>query len=71
MGVYEGRGQLTKSMKELMNRWGETRSTWDDAQSREFEERFLVSLEQDLRNALGSMDHMANLLQQVRRDCGD
>ena len=31
MGVYEGRGQLGKSMKELMNAWLETRSSWKDA----------------------------------------
>ena len=28
MGVYEGRGQLSKSIKELLLRWNETRMSW-------------------------------------------
>jgi len=69
MGVYEGRGQLTKSMKLLMLQWSEARGSWDDSVSHAFEEKFLSPLEQDLRNALGAMDHMGVVLQQVRHDC--
>jgi hypothetical protein len=69
MGVYEGRGQLSKSFKELMNRWAETRSSWDDQRSKEFQEKYLVPLEQDMRSAVAAMDHMATFLQLVRRDC--
>ena len=69
MGVYEARGQLAKLMKELTDRWGETKVDWDDVVSEAFEKRFLEPLENDLRNATGAMDHMAQLLSQVRRDC--
>lgn len=69
MGLYEGRGQLVKSMKGLMLRWNETRNSWDDAQSEHFEEKFIQPLEQDLRTALAAMDHIAALVQQARRDC--
>lgn len=70
MGVYEGRGQLGKSMKQLQAAWSRTRAEWDDANARNFEERFLRPLEMDLRNAVGAMDHMAGLLAQARKDCG-
>ena len=69
MGVYEGRGQLSKALKQLMLRWTETNSYWDDAASKHFEEKFIHSMEVDLRNAVGAMDHMAAVLAQVRRDC--
>jgi hypothetical protein len=69
MGVYEARGQLAKLMKELTDRWGETKVDWDDVVSEAFEKRFLEPLEADLRNATGAMDHMAQLLSQIRRDC--
>ena len=69
MGVYEGRGQLSKALKNLMLRWMETKSDWDDAASQHFEERFIVPLEMDLKNAVGAMDHMAAVLASVRRDC--
>lgn len=69
MGVYEGRGQLSKAMKELSLRWSEVRMNWDDSVRRGFEDRYLVPLQMDLRTAVGAMDHMAVLLQQARRDC--
>jgi hypothetical protein len=69
MGVYEARGQLAKSLKDLMDRWGDTKADWDDVVSERFEERFLAPLDVDLRNAASAMDHMAHLLSQIRRDC--
>ena len=69
MGVYESRGQLAKLMKELDDKWGHTKMDWDDVVSQNFEKRFLVPLEADLRNATAAMDHMALLLSQIKRDC--
>lgn len=69
MGVYEGRGQLSKSMKELSLRWNETKTTWNDVRAAEFEKNFLEPLEMDLRNAVSAMDHMAVLLNQIRSAC--
>ena len=69
MGVYEARGQLAKLMKELTDRWAETKVDWDDVVSEAFEKRLLEPLETDLRNATGAMDTMAQLLSQIRRDC--
>ena len=69
MGVHEGRGQLGRALKELMLRWMETKSSWDDAVTRDFEEKHLAPLEADLKTATAAMDHVAVLIQQIRRDC--
>lgn len=69
MGVYETRGQLAKLMKDLTDKWAATQVDWDDVVSRNFEKKFLVPLEADLRNATAAMDHMGQFLSQVRRDC--
>ena len=42
---------------------------WDDEQARRFQERFIDTLEQDLRIALSAMDEMAAILSQIRNDC--
>ncbi len=63
MGVYEGRGQLGKAIKELNHRWAETKSVWDDPVSRRFEEDFLTPMEVDLRNAVAAMDRVGIVLQ--------
>ena len=69
MGLYEGRGQLSKLMKDLQQRWHETRVNWDDEQARRFEERFIKLLEKDLRGAITAMEEMAVLVSQVQQEC--
>lgn len=71
MGVYEGRGQLDKAMKELLGRWLETTTHWGDARSRQFEERFLRSFEMDVKQAAGAMEHMVIILSRAHSDCDD
>ena len=71
MGVYEGRGQLSRALKDLKQRWLETKSSWDDSQADHFEEKYVDPLEQDLRSALSAMDTMAVLLSQARHDCSE
>jgi hypothetical protein len=69
MGVYEGRGQLGKASKELINAWLDCKAAWKDANADRFEKKHLVPLEMDLRNAVAAMDVMAQLLAAIRRDC--
>ena len=69
MGVYEGRGQISKGMKDLMNSWLEAKREWDDAMSAQIEKECLLPLEMDQRNAVGTMEHMAQVLAQVKADC--
>jgi hypothetical protein len=71
MGVYEGRGLLSRAMKDLMSHWAAARESWDDVKADEFEKGFLTNLELDVRGATGAMDHLAKVLQQARRDCGE
>jgi hypothetical protein len=69
LGVYEGRGQLSKALKNLNLKWVEVHSSWDDEASKHFEEKFIFQIEMDLKNAVSAMDHMAVVLSNVRRDC--
>jgi hypothetical protein len=69
MGMHEGRARLGKSVKELQARWNETRSHWNDSTAKAFEVRRLVDIELDARAAFSAMDAMAQVLQQIKRDC--
>ena len=69
MGVYEGRGQLTKAMKDLLLRWQETKMSWDDSISERFEKSFLEPMEKDMRSAIAAMASMGTLLSKIRSDC--
>jgi hypothetical protein len=37
MGVYEGRGLLSRAMKDLMSHWAAARESWDDVVADELE----------------------------------
>ena len=69
MGVHEGRGQLSKLMRDLSLHWHETKMNWQDARSREFEQRFLEPLEADLKTAVAAMDQMSGLLNRLYTEC--
>ena len=69
MGLYEGRGQLGKLMKDLRDRWRETRMNWDDEQARRFEERFIAPMEIDMRAAISAMEEMAAVVSQIKHEC--
>ena len=69
MGVHEGRAALNRASTDLVNRWLETKGVWADANAKEFEEKFLFSLEGDVKAAMSAMDELSRLLQQCKRDC--
>lgn len=71
MGVYEGRGQLSRAMKELMQKWLDAKSSWDDVNAERFDEKYLQPLEHDLRTAVSAMDTMAVLISQAHHDCDE
>ena len=69
MSLLESKGVLSKATKDLFNRWSDVKSTWSDAQSQEFEKLFITLIDQDVRQALGAMDHMNAVLQKIESDC--
>lgn len=70
MGLYEGRGSISKGMSELMLRWRQTQEQWQDEVAAQFEEKYIQPIERDLRSAVSAMDHMAGLLSRIRAECG-
>ncbi len=69
MGLYEGRGNLNKSMKDLLIKWDATKQDWSDEVAENFEKDYLAPLEQAVRQAVSTMDQMAQVLSRVDRDC--
>jgi hypothetical protein len=69
MGMHEGRGQLAKAYKTLILQWQEVKMNWDDKQARDFQERFLEPLENDIKQAASAMDQAAGLLNRIHQEC--
>ena len=69
MGLYEAKGQLDRAMNDLTFRWSQVRSAWHDQVAVDFEEKHLVPLQAQLRNATAAMAIAASLVSRVRQEC--
>jgi hypothetical protein len=69
MGLQESRGKIARSMRDLMGLWANTKVHWNDVNSEQFEEKFLRTLEQDVRIAASAMDEMASMLTRIKAEC--
>jgi hypothetical protein len=60
---------LAAATKELERKWRQTRETWRDAKSMEFEEQFLTELFVSVEKATTIMEELGKVLTKARNDC--
>ncbi len=53
----------------LRAEWEQTKSYWNDAKSREFEERFLQELIPAVNQAISNIETLERTLQKIHADC--
>jgi hypothetical protein len=69
--VMAGSTHLHQTVRALKEQWLITEATWGDSVRQRFEERHLAPLEPAVDAAILGMQKMAEVLDQVRRDCSD
>jgi len=69
MSVASNGKTLTAATRELLARWDETKDSWRDVKSREFEERFLAELAAGIERAGPVFDSLDKVLMKARGDC--
>lgn len=69
--VVAGTNRLRHAMKALHDHWALTEATWNDSVRQRFEERYLAPLDPAVEAAVIGMHKLAEILDQVRRDCTD
>ena len=70
MSMAVSRARLRAAMKNLLVQWDLARAQWDDPVSREFESKYLRTLEPKALRAVNAMEKMEAVLSRVRADCG-
>jgi len=60
---------LHEAVKNLLVAWEQTRNSWRDVKSQQFEQRFLETLPNDAARAVSVMGEIELLIKKVRRDC--
>ena len=71
MSVDASMGRLLRAARELSASWEQTRAFLRDDNSRAFEERFLDPLHNSLRATQSTLGHLDEILQRMRRECGE
>ena len=66
-----GSHRLAQCFRLLRDQWLATEANWSDSVRQRFEERHLAPLESAVDSAVNGIQSMAEILEQVRRDCSD
>ena len=69
MNISGNGKMLVTATKDLSLRWAETREAWQDARSREFEQKFLAELMASVERAAPVFDDLDKVISKVRSDC--
>lgn len=66
-----GSHRLAQCFRLLRDPWLATEENWTDSVRQRFEERYLAPIESAVDSAVNGIGKMAEVLEQVRRDCSD
>jgi hypothetical protein len=69
--VLAGSTRLGQTIRTLRDQWLVTEATWSDSARQRFEDRYLAPLDPAVDAALNGLQKIAEVLDQVRRDCSD
>ena len=71
MSVPVAKANLVDALKKLRQKWDRAKGHWNDEAARQFQKDYLDPLESRVIAAAKSLDHVAELMATVRRECGD
>jgi hypothetical protein len=71
MSPNVAKANLLDSLKTLRLRWAKVRESWDDEAARQFEAEFIEPLVYKVNAALKGLDHVGEVMAQVRRECAE
>ena len=71
MSINVAKANLMDAVKQLRIKWTTISGVWDDGARRQFEKDYLDPLEAKVRAAIKGLDHVSELQDRVRRECGD
>lgn len=61
--------RLEAITRELWVQWQQTRQSWADDKSREFEQKYLQELVQSVEKSVAVIEQLDKLIARIKRDC--
>jgi hypothetical protein len=69
MSLTANKARIITATQELRVKWAQTKETWRDDKSREFQDKYIEPLGGGVTAATEVIDQLENLIQKVRNDC--
>ena len=69
MSLTANRARLSALTKSLLIEWEQTKESWHDGKSQEFEHRYLEELRSSVERASAIIEQLDKLVTKVRSDC--
>ena len=69
MSMTANKSRLAGLTKEILLKWQETRESWQDAKSVEFERQYIAELAADVDSAAAVIEQLDKLLAKLKSDC--
>ena len=69
MSMTANKSRLAGLTKELALKWQDTRESWQDAKSLEFERQYIAELAADVDSAVAVIEQLDKVLAKLRSDC--
>ena len=69
MNIRSNANSLSVLTKELLLQWEQTRQSWHDTKSEEFQQKYLAELVTQIDRATAVFDDLDKLVAKVRQDC--
>jgi len=71
MSVVQGHERLVLAAKQLAADWLALKETWHDENCRQFEDRYILPLESEIRSAVLAIDRAQAAIHNCRQECSD
>ena len=71
MSLASARAKLGTAHRQLLTDWARTKDSWNDPASQAFFRNNVSPVEQAVRSAITAIEHMGEVLERARRECGN
>ncbi len=61
--------RLAAVSKELWLQWQQTKDSWHDAKSQEFEQKYMLELFSSVERTVTTIEQLDKLLNKIKKDC--
>jgi hypothetical protein len=69
MSIRSSASNLAEAMKVLNFEWQQTKESWSDVKSREFEETYLSDMPRQIARATQVIEELDHILKKIRTSC--